>query len=376
MGADKKGPFWSFREVREAADGRWVDILESLTPEIAEALASSGRMTQHRPCPVHGGKDGFRLFRDVAHTGGGICNSCGAFHDGFSLIGWLRGWSFRETVEEVARALGLSPDPSSRPRLTRVAPPPPLRETPPARRAQDMRDLWSASVCLDHPEAAPASRYLAARGLDGDRLIPLISPVSLRFHPAVPYYEEGQPTRVFPALLAAARGPRGQAVTLHRTYLAPDGSGKAPVVKSKKLMSAVGSGAAVRLGLPFQGHIGVAEGLETALAVLQRQGYGCWSCISGAVLAMFEPPEGITHVTIWADKDRALNARDRLPVGEHYARQLAARLRARGLTVTIALPPHPIPPGAKSVDWADVLMTQKRAVAPPAKACQHVPLSQ
>ena len=370
MGVNKKGPFWSLRTVREAADGRWVGILESLAPEIAEALGSSGAVTRHRPCPVHGGKDGFRLFRDVAHTGGGICNSCGAFPNGFALLGWLRGWELRETVEEVARALGLTPDAPSRPRLARPAPSPTTREAPPARRSKTMRDLWAASVFLDHPEAAPARRYLASRGLDGDRLIPLISPDSLRFHRAVPYYQDGVFVATFPALLAAARGPQGQAVTLHRTYLASDGSGKAPVAKAKKLMSSGAAGSAVRLGLPFQGHLGIAEGLETALAVLQRQGYGCWSGITGGMLAAFVPPDGVTHVTVWADKDRAVNAQDRLPVGEHYARQLAARLRAQGLTVTIVLPPHPIPPGGKSVDWADVLTskigpaTKKGACAP------------
>ena len=70
-------------DVRQLAAGRWTEILEAVAPALEPALRRPGR---HVPCPVHGGKDGFRLFRDVAQTGGGICNTCGAFHDGFAVL--------------------------------------------------------------------------------------------------------------------------------------------------------------------------------------------------------------------------------------------------------------------------------------------------
>jgi len=49
-------------DVRQLAAGRWLDIHELLAPALTLALRRPGR---HVPCPVHGGTDGFRLFRDV-----------------------------------------------------------------------------------------------------------------------------------------------------------------------------------------------------------------------------------------------------------------------------------------------------------------------
>lgn len=48
------------QEVRNRI-GNWDAVLAGLAPELAAALSRKGR---HVPCPVHGGRDGFRLFRD------------------------------------------------------------------------------------------------------------------------------------------------------------------------------------------------------------------------------------------------------------------------------------------------------------------------
>ena|GEM_PF-3875092 len=74
-------------QVRQHSRGHWLAILSRLAPELAPAIQRLGR---HVPCPVHGGKDGFRLFRDAPETGGGICNSCGV--PGFQIS-----WSVSET---------------------------------------------------------------------------------------------------------------------------------------------------------------------------------------------------------------------------------------------------------------------------------------
>ncbi|MGB5675668.1 MAG: primase-helicase zinc-binding domain-containing protein, partial [Gemmatimonadota bacterium] len=81
----KKNPI-DAREVRAHAADRWIEILGAVAPALEPALSHPGR---HVPCPVHGGKDGFRLFRDVDRTGGGVCNTCGSFHDGFALLMWV-----------------------------------------------------------------------------------------------------------------------------------------------------------------------------------------------------------------------------------------------------------------------------------------------
>ncbi len=95
------------RVVRERTAGRWIDLLAALTPALGPALSRPGR---HVPCPVHGGTDGFRLFRDVDDTGGGVCNTCGTFPDGFALLMWVNRWSFPETLQAVAHELGMTED--------------------------------------------------------------------------------------------------------------------------------------------------------------------------------------------------------------------------------------------------------------------------
>lgn len=92
--------------VRAAAAGHWDYIFQSLAPVLNDAAERAGH---HVPCPIHGGKDGFRLFPNFAENGSGICNTCGQKRDGFALLSWVNGWSFRETLENVARVLGLEP---------------------------------------------------------------------------------------------------------------------------------------------------------------------------------------------------------------------------------------------------------------------------
>lgn len=94
--------------VREAARGHWDAIFCALAPTLKAAMQRPGK---HVACPVHGGKDGFRLFPDYEQAGSCVCNTCGTFRDGFAALEWLHGWSFAETLEKVARVLGLNPHP-------------------------------------------------------------------------------------------------------------------------------------------------------------------------------------------------------------------------------------------------------------------------
>ena len=107
--------------VREAARGHWDAIFCALAPTLKAAMQRPGK---HVACPVHGGKDGFRLFPDYEQAGSCVCNTCGTFRDGFAALEWLHGWGFSETLEKVARVLGLNPHPEEevleRERLDRV----------------------------------------------------------------------------------------------------------------------------------------------------------------------------------------------------------------------------------------------------------------
>src|SRR5690606_17357926 len=50
--------------------------------------------------------DGFRLFKDAAKSGGGICATCGAYPDGFSLLMKVTGMSFGDCLKAVGDSIG------------------------------------------------------------------------------------------------------------------------------------------------------------------------------------------------------------------------------------------------------------------------------
>lgn len=96
--------------VRAAARGHWHEIFRALAPGLRDALRRPG---MHVACPIHGGTNGFRLFKDFAERGNGICNTCGAKTDGFEMLRWVNGWSFNQTVDSVARFLGVQSTPKA-----------------------------------------------------------------------------------------------------------------------------------------------------------------------------------------------------------------------------------------------------------------------
>ena len=93
--------YYKAEEVREAAGGNWLYILEALAPKLSGAIQKKAHGKGHVPCPVHGGKDGFRLFDDVSDSGGGICNTCGSNPDGFALLMWVNEKDFTSVLIEV-----------------------------------------------------------------------------------------------------------------------------------------------------------------------------------------------------------------------------------------------------------------------------------
>ena len=100
---------FDIKTVKAAAEGRWDAIFSALAPQLAPAQERVGR---HVPCPVHGGTDGFRLFKHYAAKGDGICNTCGAKTDGFDMLCWVNGWTFAQALTAVGNFLGLKPEAS------------------------------------------------------------------------------------------------------------------------------------------------------------------------------------------------------------------------------------------------------------------------
>lgn len=225
-----------------------------------------------------------------------------------------------------------------------------------ARLHEKIENLWAECVPYSNPLSEPMRLYFKSRELLF-RTDLVEETDCLRFHPEMVYYDEdGNEVGKFPTIVCAIRDVEGNIVTLHRTYLTPAGK-KAKVDSPKKMMPIPGglnvNGAAVRLGKPADGILGLAEGLETALSAYRVTGIPVWSTVNATLLESFEIPDGVHTVLIWADKDKSYT-------GERSAQVLKTRLEKRGIHAIILSPRAPIPAKAKSMDWNDILMTQGR----------------
>ena len=181
--------------------------------------------------------------------------------------------------------------------------------------------------------------YLRERGLEPG---PDGWPPSLRYHLAL---RHGYTGLLLPALVAAITiWPGRNVVGVHRTFLRADGKGKAPVTKAKMMIGRCGGGA-VRLA-PASAKMIVAEGIESALSVLEATGVPTWAALStsgmeGLVLPGL--PLG-AEVIIAADHDSA---------GLHAAHLAAERWFRQGRKVRIAKPP------VEGADFNDLAMQQE-----------------
>jgi hypothetical protein len=163
---------------------------------------------------------------------------------------------------------------------------------------------------------------------------------SLRFHPACWHPS----AKRLPAMIARIEGAERFAV--HRTYLRPDGSGKAGAEPAKAMLGAV-AGGAVRLSQGAEA-LAVAEGIESALSLLCGPLCGAvavWAALSTSGLAGLRLPATPGALIIAADGDAP---------GKAAAAKLAERACGLGWSVTL----FPAPDGR---DWNDVLQSMKGA---------------
>lgn len=208
--------------------------------------------------------------------------------------------------------------------------------------AERITRLWAQCVPLVPHD--PVTLYLKRRGFAG--VWPL--PECLRLHRALPFWNGGVKIGVFPAMVAPMVSPGGRVVALHRTYLAADGR-KADLPSPKKLTATAGplAGACIPLHKPQRGLIGIAEGIETALAAWCGSGVPTLAAYSAGNLAAWQWPASVQRLVIFADNDRA-------------GREGADTLRARALSAGIGC--EVLTPSDEGADWCDVWV-QRGAVA-------------
>lgn len=304
--------------VHEIAAGRWHAILAGFG--LTEA-ALSGR---HTACPCCGGKDRFR-FDDKEGRGTFYCSHCGP-GTGVDLVMRLRGCGFKEAAREIETLAGAAPQVHTAPGQTE------------GDKLAALRKTWGeAKPLVDGDEAM---RYLAGRGLTLTSI-----PAALRLHDGLPYRDGHAFLGTFPAMLALVTGVDGKAVTVHRTYL--ENGKKAEVATPKKLMPGKPTkGGAIRL-FPVGVEMGIAEGIETALAASALFSVPVWSCVSAGGVESFIPPTGVTSVIVFADNDSNYT-------GQRAAFALANRLTLNGIRATVKTPEI-------IGDWLDVLVARQAA---------------
>ena len=174
--------------------------------------------------------------------------------------------------------------------------------------------LFAASV----PVASTlAETYLRSRGITlGGKA------GSLRFHPKCWHRDEGQTKSIpRPALIAAVTDGAGALQGVHRTWLAPNGRGKAAVVTKRRAMGHL-LGNAVRL-TPCDDILVIGEGIETMLSVREAApGLPVWAALSSGHLGAVLLPEGLQRLYIAIDRD---------PAGQRAAERLSARAAEVGI---------------------------------------------
>lgn len=299
---------------QNAAKGKWRGIL------LALGLPEAALRDKHGPCPICGGEDRFR-WDNKDGKGTYICNQCGA-GDGMKLAIGFTGQAFPTVAARIDELLGnVKPDTEA-----------PRREMTDEDRRQALISVWKSTKPISQGDLA--HKYLSARRVDE-----LIYPKALRF--GVINDGEGG---VRPCMTALVSDYSGNAVSLHRTFLRPDGLAKAAMKAPRKLMPGpIPDGAAVRLSDYTTGAIGIAEGIETAMSASALYSLPVWAAINSTMLGKWVPPEGAEEVAIFGDNDPKFG-------GQAAAFTLAHRLALKGLAVTVHIPPMP------GEDFNDVLM--------------------
>jgi hypothetical protein len=199
-----------------------------------------------------------------------------------------------------------------------------------AQRQPDRRQDTAREIEFILSRTAPlagtiAETYLRSRGL--------VAPATedLLFHADLTYWD----TRTgHPAMVAVVRGRGGETIAIHRTYLAEDGSGKADLPKPRMMLGRVGGGAVRLAPVGDDGVVGIAEGIETALSVMQAcPGLPVWAALSAGNIEHPGLPPGIREVVILVDNDPT-------GAGLAAAERAAQRFHGEGRRVWTALPPR------------------------------------
>lgn len=263
-------------------------------------------------CPAHDDREPSLSIRDA---------------DGKVLVRCHAGCDQRDVIAALkARGLWDGKERSSLPKPSRRKVSSPRPDPSQAERSAVALSIWQSTIPA---EGTPVEAYLASRGLTCSL------PPSLRFHSGLKH-PSGE---IWPCMVAlVTRGADETPLAIHRTFLARDGQGKAPVEPAKMMLGPCRAGA-VRLGDPSD-VLMIGEGIETCLAAMQTTGHPAWAALSTSGLRALDLPDCVRDVIVLADGDDP---------GEAAARDCALRWMRQGRRVRIARPP-------RGLDFNDMLL--------------------
>jgi hypothetical protein len=197
---------------------------------------------------------------------------------------------------------------------------------------------WRPSPAgVGSPEAArrliaisqPIARTLAETYLRNRAITVLHGTGSLRFHPHCYYRPEGGgPTETWPAMIAVVTDLYGAITGAHRTWLASDGLGKAPIETPRRAMGSL-LGYAVRFGAA-EDVLAVGEGIETMLSLRSAlPAMPMAATLSANHLAAVMLPSALRRLYIARDADAA---------GDAALAALTERAEAAGIEALVLSP--------------------------------------
>jgi|GEM_PF-2759330 len=142
-------------------------------------------------------------------------------------------------------------------------------------------------------------RYFQSRG------ITISLPSCIRFHPGLKDKETG---RVWPAIVIGYLSYHGDFDGIQRILIDPQTAGKAPV-KAPKLSLGTFPGGMMRFANisipanhnPFFGEVGITEGPEDGLSVMQMFDVPVWAAGAGEKMALADLPPLLDGLFIYAD---------------------------------------------------------------------------
>ncbi|MCO8017899.1 toprim domain-containing protein [Brevundimonas diminuta] len=222
---------------------------------------------------------------------------------------------FADVVEEARSFLSLPrPKPAQ---ATKKRP----STSAPSGSAEAARRLFAMSQPIS---GTPVETYLRHRGITA-----LHGTGNLRFHPRCYYRPDDHgPTETWPAMIAAVTDLRGAITGAHRTWLAPDGSDKAPIETQRKAMGDL-LGHAVRFGIAGEA-MAAGEGIESVLSARQTIPHMAMAAaLSAAHLAAILFPETLRRLYILRDND---------PAGDGARDNLVERANAAGIEAIVLSP--------------------------------------